>query len=172
MYRGDLAQIVTDYWINSRVNIKDEEKLDKLVESGLGLPLIYDDGHLEPEPAVLKAIVNWFHDHNLSISRYYAEQYKKEQPQIFGSGFDNTVGISILELRGKTLEDIPLFEEANISFLTLSSYKFDASILKSKLFFSEYLTRSDTEAMVSFNKFFFKKRNNICCHFIFVSPLI
>jgi hypothetical protein len=155
-HRDHLAQIVAEYWLKSRVDIE-EETLEKLVASGIGLPLRYDDGHVEPEPAVLKAIVNWFHDHHLSVSGYYAKELKQKKPQIFGIEFDQIVGISILELRGKTLEDIPLFNEANISFLTLSSYKFEASILERKLFFSQYLTRSDTETMVSLNKFSFEK---------------
>jgi len=144
----DLAQIVAEYWLNSRVAIKDDNFLESLVQSELGMPLRYDNGDVEPEPTLLKAIVNWFHNHHLSISGTYPSHFKAKEAQIFGMEFDDIVALSILELGGKTLADIRLFNEADISFITLSSFKFEAS-LKSKLNFSEYMKRSDTETMLN-----------------------
>jgi len=102
----DLAQIVAEYWLNSRVAIKDDNFLESLVQSELGMPLRYDNGDVEPEPTLLKAIVNWFHNHHLSISGTYPSHFKAKEAQIFGMEFDDIVALSILELGGKTLADI------------------------------------------------------------------
>jgi hypothetical protein len=114
---GDLSKIVTQYWLYNFVQTSPEET-NILISSGLGFVLEDPQRRQQPEPAVLKAIINWFRDKNESLTYHYASQHSHLNPVAFGGIFDNIVAFCFLEKYGTILEDIPLFKQTQIPFLT------------------------------------------------------
>jgi hypothetical protein len=131
-----LSKIISDHWINGYIELPPSgalasDKEDQIVTAGLGFPLKTRQNqqiYRELEPAIFKALFNWFRDTNNSIAYYYAFDKRNLDSQTFGREFDRIVAISFLELYGKPFQEIPLFNNANISFLT-PSHKFEATRL-------------------------------------------
>jgi hypothetical protein len=130
-----LSRIATDYWLGNIVML-DPEQGNALLSSGVGFILAAGEGITQgqPEPVVLKAIFNWFRDNNESMAYYYAKNRDDSEAQEFGGIFDKIVAVCLLELQGKILKKIPLFNE--VSFLT-DDFKLEASHLE-KCLLSQY----------------------------------
>lgn len=131
-----LSKIIVEHWMYGYSKISDQETND-ILQAGLGFPPEPPNEIQRLEPMVFKAILNWFRDINESIVYYYAMQNKDLSAKQFGELFDDIVAVSILEMQGTTLKNIPLFND--IDLLT-DNFKLEATRLE-KCFFSEYLQR-------------------------------
>jgi hypothetical protein len=154
---GLLSKIVHEYWLNNYLDFRDDEQQNTLVSSGLGFVLTDRQFHQKPEPAVLKAIINWFRDNNESLTYHYASQHSHLNPNAFGGIFDNIVAFCFLEKYGTTLEDIPLFKQTPIPFLT-RAFQLQALRLE-KQNLNDYIQLDNSSLMVCCCRNSFHLRN-------------